>query len=116
MLEVKGTKTMPSELKLPTVHLNGSSKDLLLEANQAARSAIGEAIRALSDAAPHGRDYYPQGDDAYYAARDEHVARLRKLADVNAELEQIARGIRRSGSVRYLKKVAIEEDEEEVAS
>jgi hypothetical protein len=49
--------------------------------------AIEEAIKALRKCAPHGRDYYPQGEDAIAAAVKEHVCRLNYLKDIHNVLE-----------------------------
>jgi hypothetical protein len=48
--------------------------------------ALNVAKKALSDAAPHGRDYYPQGDHVIEQAATEHRARMMKLVDVQNEL------------------------------
>lgn len=82
---------MANELNLavPTIHLNGTSKEALLKDLTHAGQAIVQAISALQVAAPHGRDY-PQGPDAFRAANDEHIARIQKLQDVLSELAYIA--------------------------
>lgn len=74
-------------MMFPTVHLNGTSREALLEAIEAAHSALLNAQHLLAQTAPNGRDYYVQGPDALYKAQDEHCARMRKLADVKEELE-----------------------------
>jgi len=76
-------------MMIPTIHLNGTSKEELCEQIRNAGSALHDAIEALSKAAPHGRDYYPQGDDAFRKAQEEHNSRLYRLAAVQAELAQI---------------------------
>ena len=70
----------------PTIHLNGTSADALIDALVTASNRITDAIHALADAAPNARDYYPQGPDAYGRARAEHVSRLDRLQSVHAEL------------------------------
>lgn len=77
----------------PTVHLNGTSKQSLLDDLEEAHWKLREAIEALAKIGPNARDYYPQGVDAYSTARAEHGARLQKLIDVRIELEQIAEHI-----------------------
>jgi hypothetical protein len=74
----------------PTIHLNGSSKDDLFDKYMTALAAVEAAIDALAQAGPHGRDYYPQGDDAFREARAEHEARLRQLNNVSRELMILA--------------------------
>jgi hypothetical protein len=78
-------------MTLPTVHLNGTSGDDLLLANREARRAVRVAYDALRETAPHGRDYYPQGDDAIQHAVDEYRSRLAALQGVMTELDAIAR-------------------------
>lgn len=83
----------------PTVHLNGTSQDELLDQLTTATQAIREAQKALANAAPNGRDYYVQSDPrAIYKAQDEHCARMQKLTDVLRELEEIAEHIALRGA------------------
>lgn len=70
----------------PTIHLNGTSREALHEGYIAAGQAVRQAILALAEAAPHERDYYPQGDDAYKRAMAEHNARAVKLGSVLEDL------------------------------
>jgi hypothetical protein len=79
---------MPN-LILPSVHLNGTSRDELLRQIETAASAIADAVVALSAAAPNGRDYYVQGPDAMLAAQAQHENRLQRLQSVNAELHVV---------------------------
>ena len=60
-----------AKITLPTVHLNGTSaEELLGQVTQAAKK-IHEAMAALANASPNGRDYYPQGDRAFTFADKE---------------------------------------------
>lgn len=77
-------------MRHPTVHLNGTGRDALVEAFTDARNAVIAAIGALSACAPNARDYYPQGAAAYPEARREHEARLRALSKLNEELAALA--------------------------
>jgi hypothetical protein len=77
----------------PTIHLNGTSRDALLEQATDAGNAIRQAMKAVEDAEPNGRDYYPQGSDALSKAQKEHVARLVKLRSVYDEYAAIAEDI-----------------------
>lgn len=77
-------------IRLPSIHLNGTSKQALLEGYLEAASAVFSAAEALSEAAPNARDYYPQGDNAFKQAQEEHNARLAKLNSVLVELQQLA--------------------------
>jgi len=74
----------------PTVHLNGTSRQALLEGYVAAARAVREAMEAVQAAAPNARDYYVQGPAEWGLAQKEHRARLEKLEEVRAELEALA--------------------------
>jgi hypothetical protein len=74
----------------PTIHLNGTSRESLLDGYRNAADALRGAIAALQQTAPHGRDYYPQGDNVLYVATDEHYARLEKLQQVLNEINELA--------------------------
>lgn len=71
---------------LPTIHLNGTSPQMLLDGYLDARSAILDACSKLEHVEFNGRDYYPQGPDAFRTARDEHRARLSALMSVADQL------------------------------
>lgn len=77
----------------PTIHLNGTSKDRLLNALCNASDKLNEAYNALKQTAPNGRDYYVQGPDAITQATDEHMDRLRRLDAIKAEIDQLAESI-----------------------
>ena len=76
-------------MTLPTIHLNGTSVESLLEDNDRAYRAINAAYDALRLAGPNGRDYYPQGGGAMEAAQDEHRERLLALHGIITQLENI---------------------------
>jgi hypothetical protein len=80
-------------LMIPTVHLNGTSRNELQEQLRNARKAIRTAIEALSAACPHDRDYYVQSATAGPKARDQHRNRLRRLVSVQTEIETILMGV-----------------------
>jgi ABC-type transporter Mla subunit MlaD len=81
------------EIAAPLVHMNGTSgKDLLQQVTDAGR-ALGKAQRALDEAAPNARDYYPRGDAAFREAVAQHQDRAERLRSVHKELEQIAEAI-----------------------
>ena len=82
-------------MQLPTIHLNGTSKVNLIESLEEASFAIDNAYQALKETAPNGRDYYPQGPQAFTAADQEHVARLRKLDEVKEEIDALTVAIDR---------------------
>lgn len=77
-------------LRIPTVHLNGTSKDQLLEQLTTALTALRVAAEAVAAAAPNARDFYVQDGGAISEATAQHRDRLAKLNHVYTELEQIA--------------------------
>jgi hypothetical protein len=74
----------------PTIHLNGTSVEDLFAQVSVVLEALRLARNAMRRAAPHGRDYYPQGPGALPVAHDEHNARLDKLTDIMREYEALA--------------------------
>jgi hypothetical protein len=82
----------------PTVHLNGTSRESLLEGYCDAGRAVNDAIKALQDAAPNDRDYYIQKDkDAFRNAVAEHMDRIERLINVRVELEVLAEAVADQG-------------------
>jgi hypothetical protein len=82
-----------SDLKIPTIHLNGTSKEQLFEQICNAIDGVHAAGDALAKATPNARDYYPQGPEAIYEAMRQHETRMTKLREVARELETIAQAI-----------------------
>jgi hypothetical protein len=74
---------------LPTIHLNGTHKDTLIEDYSKVGYALLIAETALIENGPNGRDYYPQGPVAFGQAALEHQKRVARLKDIRAEIEQI---------------------------
>jgi hypothetical protein len=74
----------------PTLHLNGTSKGALLDQYCDAAHAVDAAVTSLCENGPNGRDYYPQGQPAFFQAQAEHDARVKKLRQVRKELNEIA--------------------------
>lgn len=77
----------------PTVHLNGTAGEVLLDQYTVAATAVQKAIDAVCDAGPNARDYYVQGPDAGFAAQREHEARVAALKGMRDQLATIADGI-----------------------
>jgi hypothetical protein len=67
---------------VPTIHLNGTGATTLRDEYMAAYDAIDKAVDALAAATCNARDFYPQGADAYYKARDERADAFDKLRQV----------------------------------
>lgn len=87
---------MPANQKsliIPTVHLNGTSQNDLLQQLIDATSTLRTAREAMQKAAPNGRDYYVQNDNALRTAIQQHTDRLTKIDEVIADYETIMEGI-----------------------
>ena len=74
---------------LPTVHLNGTGKKMLLEGNTRILGKINEVKEAIQSCEFHSRDYYVQDIDAmpytlssYSLALEERQKHLKALADM----------------------------------
>ena len=95
--------TANRKLMVPTIHLNGTSREQLIEGYLDALRALRAAEDAMGKITVHGRDYYVQNYDQYgeYVdgkpaigrALDEHRARFDKIAAVISELEEVVDGI-----------------------
>lgn len=78
---------------IPTIHLNGTSFTDLRDGYAAAYDAIDNAIDALAKAELNGRDFYPQGPDAYHQARRERDEAFRQLRATQEYVGQVLMGI-----------------------
>lgn len=76
-------------MQTPTIHLNGSSRSSLMEQYGDSWHAVKDAIKVLSQNAPHARDFYVNGPDAFAIAQEEHIARVRALVKVSEDLYAI---------------------------
>lgn len=85
-------------MNVPTVHLNGSSKEELLGQVLDAAHAVDAAIRKLADAAPNARDYYPQGAEVIISAQQEHRARIEQVSEVYRDLLSLYEQIDEQGT------------------
>ena len=83
-------ETKEQEYPLPTVHMNGTGKKMLLEGNERIIRAIHNLKEAIQNCEFHGRDYYvhPLEDTglggAYGLAADERQKHLQAIADFEA--------------------------------
>lgn len=93
LIELESSTGGKRALTVPSVHLNGTSREELLRQVQNAGQAVFRARDALAKASPNARDYYPQGEAAYPAARAEHDRRARMLLEVEEELSQLPEAI-----------------------
>lgn len=77
-------------LSVPMVHMNGTSRQSLVEGYSAAALALDAAMEALRATYPNGRDYYLKPSLSLRDAEDQHRARLAKLTEVRMELMELA--------------------------
>jgi len=81
---------------LPTVHMNGTSRDMLLEGEMKVYDALNKVSEALQECEFHSRDYYVQdpmsqkvGDDTAFQQahkeRRKHINNLRAFKQYNLE-------------------------------
>ena len=74
---------------VPTVHLNGTNGHDLLDQLGAVHDALLETRRVMRLAAPHGRDYYPQGEAATQLATEQHERRYQGLGQMLTEIGEL---------------------------
>ena len=87
-----------TQIIVPCIHMNGTSKKDLSDRLEEAHDAIGVAYDILRQTAPNGRDYYVYDGSgsqvlAYNQARSEYQDRMKRLHSVREELEAIIGGI-----------------------
>ena len=80
-------------MKVPTVHLNGTSQGCLLEQWTDVSASLRTVLGALAEAAPNGRDYYGRGPAALGEATAEHSSRVRRVEELKAESDAMALAI-----------------------
>lgn len=73
----------------PTIHMNGTSASDLIDQQLAVVKAARELRRALARAAPNGRDFYPQGDDALREARKAYDVEAAQVVSIISNHEAI---------------------------
>lgn len=73
----------------PTVHLNGTSAESLIQQYSDAHRAVVAAADSIAKNGPNQRDYYPQGDLAWTCARSQHEVRLQALRRIASELQEL---------------------------
>lgn len=81
----------------PTIHMNGTSPQALMAELEVAHGALAAAHDALRQVTVHGRDYYPQGPNAYAQARHEMDARLEAIARVQQDVLALHAAIQEQG-------------------
>ena len=58
-------------ITLPTIHMNGNSREALLQQYTEVTEPLIEALNAIERVEFHPRDYYVQGDAAFTKAEEE---------------------------------------------
>lgn len=79
---------------IPTVHINGSDAQTLLDANMDVLATLRILDTKIREAAPNARDYYVDGSGVYELARKEHDVALRAIQGVADRYFEIVEGIR----------------------
>lgn len=80
-------------MRIPTVHINGTSGLELFDQVVDVSRAVENAIDKMRDAWPNARDYYVQGGAAWGGCMNEWTTRMGKLVEVKEELDEILEGI-----------------------
>jgi len=80
-------------MRVPTVHLNGTGKDRLIEGYLNAHTSLRDAQKALEEIEFNPRDYYVQGPEAWEEAKREMNIRFEIIAKVQNEIDQILEAI-----------------------
>lgn len=100
-----------SDLVFPTIHLNGTSAEFLLEDIACANGLLRDSLVALQRCTPNARDYYMTnnlnlaGDRfVFQRAMAQHAARLASVQAVIMELDAIAVNIDRQEAERQARK------------
>lgn len=75
-------------MQLPIINICGTDRSALLDTYMLGIHALREAIDALNECTPHGRDYQHGG--SINAALQEHAVRTMKVRNVLAEIETLA--------------------------
>lgn len=74
---------------IPTVHMNGDTRQSLIDQNMAVYYAADKLLTALDGASPNGRNFYTQGPKAFSDAQTEHTARWVAVNKIRHEMETI---------------------------
>jgi hypothetical protein len=79
-------------MRMPTVHLNGTSREVLQHQARNVKQTLDLLIEEMGQAAPHGRDYYVLADEsAFREAVEEHTERMAVLCKMKGDYERLLR-------------------------
>jgi hypothetical protein len=85
--------TESKALPIPTVHSNGTGAKGLRDQLIAVSRGLRSAMDAMGQAMPHGRDYYPQGDNALSDARKAHQDLIKQVSDIEKKYRVMGIGV-----------------------
>jgi hypothetical protein len=77
------------KMRKPTLHLNGTGKEMLCKGYEEAYTALCNTEKALCKIEFNPRDYYVQGSGAWDEAVKEMDTRLAAIGKVKTEIEEI---------------------------
>lgn len=82
-------RTTPNGHIVPSIHLNGTSKESLMQQLTDVRVAINALLAAMYNAFPNARDYYVQGTDAFIEAEKQWDTRIGIVNNLESEIVEI---------------------------
>jgi len=85
------------KVTVPIVHLNGTSKQELLDQRFLVLDSIHSLGDTLARAAPNGRDFYPDGPEYVEAANKQHDRRMGILKSLIEEFHEEIELIQQQG-------------------
>lgn len=85
---------------IPTVHMNGDTREELIRVNMRVYEKAGDLLTALYQSGPNGRNFYPQGVEAIIHAAEEHRDRIEAVQRIKAEMEEIVHALQQGGDGR----------------
>ena len=80
-------------LLVPTIHMNGTSRDVLIDQAVDGLNALDAALVVLRATGPNGRDFYPQGPEAIVAAMAAHRELIERVQSAYDDLKTMAEAI-----------------------
>ena len=81
------TKTVEVSKFPPIPTMGGDTRQTLVEERLNVVIALREALEALGNMTPHGRNYHFMGQAYYDGAREEHFARMKMISDLKDQIE-----------------------------
>ena len=94
-------------LVIPTVHLGGTHGPDLENQFASAVCRLDEAIAAMENATPHGRDYVLRSDqwgDRFRLAMQQHVNRILALTEIRNDMVTLAQQVAEQNDTRTKQK------------